>query len=1459
MKRKLLLAAVALMCSVGMQKVHAAAADYLTDWTEVTSLPSKAELSAYYYVFVATEADLMLAQEKNVEQESELTVVYRYPMNPYTWKRVVWTLEYDDTYLYGIRNLNNSTHLMQSRGNWPWRVQFAWETAQSQWTQWQFAYDAEKKWTIQNKLSAGNGGGDTYYVGPWNEKAWANGEVTAGNKEGDNIGHFKIYQILRTEYNENAKAYPTDVTNLITNPSFDNGDAFAQKKANAVSTAIPGWTVSEGGNYQYYTVGKSRSNTPDNDSGYGKELTAANGTQYVHIRHGWKNSTTSITQTLSSMPEGEYVLTLDHKGATPQDKSPKLTVKATPATGSVGGVKYSSYPLSKSRANPATYSFDSNYGDWSTISYEFFVTATGNVELYIGCQDGDKTNSSNDEVIFDNLCLTYKNYTATLQSALDRANLLYTRTSDSDLKDAIDHAQGVLDAANNTTAYQSTINSEVTTLRSAISTAYASVEFASGENITFLLENASFESSDALPANVTTAISDITTAINYASMQPVEGWTINSTESNIASGVFAYGGTVGINGYAPSDVSAPVVGHENAVGMIAGWGAKVQYKQNVTLPAGRYSVTVPVYNKGGATAFTKNLIGFIENGGTEHLATTTAYTVGSWTTTKIDFDLNAETAGYMSVGYTSKSGEGSGNMPRLYIDGFTITFTDAANAYAATVASATTTYNDAAYINVIGTEKSALKDLIDADASSYTVEEYFTAIDNINAAVATFTAAKTNYDALVTEIAKAKTLGIATATADSYAATASSTAATALTSTQNLKVAEYNFVNTNYAYSVDLGAWTKTGPTGSKDDQHWSDTSHEYLEQSSAAWGQSAWTISYNQDLTLPAGNYVFKVSGRKAASDGVTLGLTVTNKTTSAVLGSVNDFPEGDTGLGINKDGDTSFDSEDAAGFANSGNGRGWEWRYVKFTLAADATVNVSVDAEATTSHMWVSFCDATVQTDDDANISLIAYNIALNSAQTIIANDEYENVTGSEKTALQAAIDADASLDKSDKEKIDAAKDLLETRTTAFTGAKSNYDTYVAAKAVIYPTLAYAAASKRTTLDGAQAAADATSASDADTKTAAIQTAARQYYESHALAEGVVGAENKTNLISDPNFSGVTVDGTSAGAWTFDQTGGDAKVTSSESFTDGSGSSSYSYFDYYNGSNNNQNIHQVISDLAPGRYLLTATGRGHSNFNNNLQLYVVGKGDVKIPAVGSSGGVFNRGWNDASLEFNQYETGNITIGAKTNNNQAQWWGVTRFRLVRLGDPVTSVTISEAGWATLYFPYALDFSEVAGLTAYTASVAGSTVTLNAVDDVPANTGVVLNGTEGSYNIPVIASSETAQGDLIGNASAATAWNYFDDYTLYALAQAEDYPTHQVQFRPVTSGSVAAGKAFLKISNSTPVKAFTVEFADADGIKAIDNGQLTIDNAEIYNLAGQRMSKLQKGVNIVNGKKVLVK
>ena len=181
------------------------------------------------------------------------------------------------------------------------------------------------------------------------------------------------------------------------------------------------------------------------------------------------------------------------------------------------------------------------------------------------------------------------------------------------------------------------------------------------------------------------------------------------------------------------------------------------------------------------------------------------------------------------------------------------------------------------------------------------------------------------------------------------------------------------------------------------------------------------------------------------------------------------------------------------------------------------------------------------------------------------------------------------------------------------------------------------------------------------------------------------------------------------------------------------------------------------------------------------------------------------------------------------------------------------SATIGSAGWATLYTDKALDFSGVTGLTAYTATCDGSTVTLTPVDDVPANTGVVLKGAGNTYSIPVAASSETAQGDLQGSATA-TAFNAFSGYDLYMLAKNGS----EAQFKKVSSGSIPAGKAFLKVAAKGKAPALDVVFGDATGIEAVKKAETVADGA-YYNLAGQRVAQPTKGLYIVNGKKVVIK
>ena len=222
---------------------------------------------------------------------------------------------------------------------------------------------------------------------------------------------------------------------------------------------------------------------------------------------------------------------------------------------------------------------------------------------------------------------------------------------------------------------------------------------------------------------------------------------------------------------------------------------------------------------------------------------------------------------------------------------------------------------DAAYESITGSERTVLVSAKDATPSTF--EEYSSAIDALKDAIDTFKGVKSSYDQLANEIAKATVLGM---DATAYAPTATTVATDCTEMVQNLKVAEYEFVSTNYAYAVELGEWNASDGTATNKGQHWDGTSTStYLEQNSANYNAYKWEISYDQDMTLPAGNYVFKVAGRKASGGGVDMALTVKNGST--VLGTVNDFPEGDTGKGISTDGKTNYAADGT--YANNNNGR--------------------------------------------------------------------------------------------------------------------------------------------------------------------------------------------------------------------------------------------------------------------------------------------------------------------------------------------------------------------------------------------------------------------------------------------------------------------------------------------------------------------------------------------------------
>ena len=174
-------------------------------------------------------------------------------------------------------------------------------------------------------------------------------------------------------------------------------------------------------------------------------------------------------------------------------------------------------------------------------------------------------------------------------------------------------------------------------------------------------------------------------------------------------------------------------------------------------------------------------------------------------------------------------------------------------------------------------------------------------------------------------------------------------------------------------------------------------------------------------------------------------------------------------------------------------------------------------------------------------------------------------------------------------------------------------------------------------------------------------------------------------------------------------------------------------------------------------------------------------------------------------------------------------------------GGPEVSY-VGDAGYATLYD--AKTGYELNGdVKAYVAVLNSTWLDLNEIPNIPAGTPVVLKG--GYYNklaadLPAI----NVANDLKGTNSATTA-----DGTMYILAKVGD----QVGFYKA-EGTIPAGKAYYQ--SESGAKAFFFGGDDATGISEVESSKLKVESP-IYNIAGQRLQKMQKGINIINGKKVL--
>ena len=999
-----------------------------------------------------------------------------------------------------------------------------------------------------------------------------------------------------------------------------------------------------------------------------------------------------------------------------------------------------------------------------------------------------------------------------LASTIAYATVVNSYLSDTDLNSAIATAQNVYD---NEAATQSEVNAATTALETAVTTAI------NKDPLTLI--NPGFESCTVTTINA--AATGSAAPLNIAG-----AWTQTGSAAWSSSAVVEYDGAGQVNG--ASAPSADNLGNGGyTLGISVGWGGTVTYKSAAaTLPAGVYTVKVNAYNAHSKTQF-KSLFGFVPTTGTATLSTKTSFASNAWETDEVTFTLNEATEGCIQVGGQAVSG-GSGDNAKVFFDNITITYQDplsgARTLWEEAVAAAQAAKTN--YPIVTGEELTALNAEL-AKAEPTSIAGYEEATAALEAATDAFIAAKDAYSAFTTAAtaeygiltyataAKRTALDEAcnvtpTSAADAEAKTgAIFTALRAYYESHALAEGVEGAVNmteaiTNAANPSNTSGWTLTNTTGNSNmrtmsNEPWTNsdgsTPSSYFDTNS--WG-SAFATTMTQDVTLEAGKYLLSVMAR--GNGTTTYQLTAKEEAT------------------------------DIEAIGNTGGvfGRGWSSYTVEFEVTEDeAGATIGMNLVTGNSGNWLSFGDFKL--------------VQLSKTDVPMAGEtEYEalNAAIEEAEAHTLGFDANEYAPYNNVE-------VLEALATA-----KAFDTAVENR----KKLVIAATEALTTATWTANTEEVNAIYDGDF---AIQP---EHTTGPTTLAGWTAVEGLRQLIKNTQTDpGLIYASANAAIFTW----GGTTITYGE-----------------------QEGYTLPLDANVYELTIKVAGWRDGDWANwmSAALYKEGNEVETVVKTPTMVGKINDAEGNPFITLTYYltvpEAGNYTLKLFTNKHTT--W--TDFNLVKAVaeditldetsgyTPVTEETYANvtmtrkvvAGYNTVCLPFDLTAEQVA-------SVFGEDAKVYTFEDVPdgENSTINFNTKEGNTiaaNVPVLISDATAvantetktvNGVILKSGDAKVAGTNFDFVGTYAPIEA------------IEAGDYFIGNgALYKSAGATSMKAFRAYIHDKtngqSGVKLyIDDIETAIseingieaEQGVIYNIAGQRVNKAQKGIYIVNGKKVLVK
>ena len=299
------------------------------------------------------------------------------------------------------------------------------------------------------------------------------------------------------------------------------------------------------------------------------------------------------------------------------------------------------------------------------------------------------------------------------------------------------------------------------------------------------------------------------------------------------------------------------------------------------------------------------------------------------------------------------------------------------------------------------------------------------------------------------------------------------------------------------------------------------------------------------------------------------------------------------------------------------------------------------------------------------------------------------------------------------------------------------------------------------------------------------------------------------------------------------------------------------------FNNENENAiaNVFQFVSD-GDGKFFLKSVDRG--TYMNSAKGHNGGQetANAKETTNAKAIAIANMGRANAvslipaggAMMHAQASGSSVVAWNNTDNAGASAWVISE---VNIEDFAHSVTVTEAGWATLVLGY--NATIPADVTVYAVSALSTeTATLTEVQNViPANEAVLVNAPAETYEFKYTGGALGLEGENLLEGTVFDTNINENAYVLGIVNEEVGLYKAAMNVDENTAFLNNAFKAYLPMPNNAGAQALRFNFGETTGIEGVIEGANA--NATIFDLSGRRVAKMQKGIYIVNGKKVYVK